>query len=194
MIESDLQLMQIQAETLYCYDADGRLRCINEPGDPPAPRFFMGRTPQGNLWRFRYDLPTEIAQQLEALCRSEPVGANLTHAPLRYDAIRAVLQAQTPIEEEFRGPAYRVPDNIQPPPGVVLVSEANEQLFQRPSADAATRRRPWLAGRPRFAAAGASRSTARRGTIWPRRAWRASWGCGCMARIGRSYNCRLQIT
>jgi len=130
MIESDLQLMQIQAETLYCYDADGRLRCINEPGDPPAPRFFMGRTPQGNLWRFRYDLPTEIAQQLEALCRSEPVGANLTHAPLRYDAIRAVLQAQTPIEEEFRGPAYRVPDNIQPPPGVVLVSETNEQLLQ----------------------------------------------------------------
>jgi GNAT acetyltransferase len=130
MIESDLDLMQIQAETLYCYDGDGRLRCVNEPGDPPAPRFFMGRTLQGNLWRFRYDLPTELLQQLEALCRSEPVGANLARAPLHYDAIRAVLQAQAPIEQEFRGPAYRVPDSVHPPRGVVLISEANEQLLQ----------------------------------------------------------------
>jgi len=130
MTESDLQLMEIQVETLYRCDEVGRLRCINEPGDPPAPRFFMGRTPQGNLWRFRHDLPAEIAQQLEALCRSEPVGADLAHAPLRYDAIRAVLQAQAPIEEEFRGPAYRIPDGVQPPSGVLLVSEANEHLLQ----------------------------------------------------------------
>src|SRR5262245_23941328 len=130
MIGTDLELMQIQVETLYRCDADGRLGCVNEPGAPPAPRFFMGRTPQGNLWRFRYDLPAAIAQQLESLCRAEPVASTLGHAPLRYDAIRAMLQAQAPIEEEFRGPAYQVPDDIQSPPGVVLISEANQELLQ----------------------------------------------------------------
>ena len=130
MIETALQLMRIQAETLYRCDADGRLRCVNEPGDPPAPRFFMGRTPQGNLWRFRHDMPAAIVQQLEALCGAEPAGTPAEHPPLRYDAIRAILQAQAPIEEEFRGPAYRIPDSVQPPAGVVLISAANEQPLQ----------------------------------------------------------------
>src|SRR5262245_3741961 len=127
MVETELQLMHIQAEALYRYNADGRLLCVNEPGDPAAPRFFMSRTAQGNLWRYRYDLPATIVEQLEALCRSEPISANLAQAPLHYDAIRAVLQAQAPIEEEYRGPAYRVPDSVEPPPGVVLISAANQQ-------------------------------------------------------------------
>ena len=131
MIETDLQLMHIQAETLYRYDTDGRLRCINEPGDPPAPRFFMGRTAQGNLWRFRHDMPATIVQQIEALCDSEPASAPTGHPPLHYDAIRAILLAQAPIETEFRGPAYRIPDSLEPPPGIVLISEANQQLLER---------------------------------------------------------------
>jgi hypothetical protein len=130
MYGSDLQLMQLQVETLYRYDADGRMRCVNEPGDPPADRFFMGRTPQGNLWRFRYDMPTTIVEQLEALCRAEPISVELARAPLNYDAIRAVLQAQAPIEQEYRGPAYRVPDSVQPPAGVVLITTANQQLLE----------------------------------------------------------------
>jgi hypothetical protein len=130
MIETDLQLLHIQAKTLYRYDMDGRLRSINEPGDPPAPRFFMGRTAQGNLWRFRHDMPATIVRQIEALCSSEPVGVPTGHPPLHYDAIRAILQAQAPIEEEFRGPAYRVPDTLQPPAGVVLISTATERLLE----------------------------------------------------------------
>jgi hypothetical protein len=128
--ESDQQLMAIQVEALYRCDADGRLRCVNEPGDPPAERFFMGRTAQGNLWRFRHDVPTPIVEQLEALCRSEPISAELARVPLHYDAIRAVLQAQAPIEQEYRGPAYRVPDSVQAPAGVELISAANRHLLQ----------------------------------------------------------------
>ena len=130
MSETDLQLMHIQAETLYRYDTDGRLRSINEPGDPPAPRFFMGRTAQGSLWRFRYDMPATIVRQIEVLCSSEPAGAPIGHPSPHYNAIRAILQAQAPIEQEFRGPAYRVPDTVQPSAGVVLISTANEQLLQ----------------------------------------------------------------
>ncbi|HET9222903.1 MAG TPA: GNAT family N-acetyltransferase [Roseiflexaceae bacterium] len=127
----DLQLMEIQAETLYRYDADGRMLCVNEPGDPQADRFFMGRTLQGNLWRFRYDLPAAIVEQLEALCRAEPVSAELASPPLHYQAIRAVLQSHAPIEGEYRGPAYRVPDNVQPPAGITLIAEANQELLER---------------------------------------------------------------
>jgi RimJ/RimL family protein N-acetyltransferase len=130
MEHTDLQLMHIQAETLYRYDANGRMLCVNEPGDPPADRFFMGRPPQGNLWRFRYDLPAAIVEQLEALCRAEPISTDLARAPLHYDAIRSVLHAQMPIEEEYRGPAYRIPDSLPRPANVVLITEANQELLE----------------------------------------------------------------
>jgi RimJ/RimL family protein N-acetyltransferase len=140
MINSaSISLMDLQIEALYRCDQEGRLRCVNEPGDPPAPRFFMGRTAQGNRWRFRYDLSNAVVQQLQALCHSEPVSADLTLAPLRYDAIRAALQAQAPIEGEERGPAYRIPDNIQTPPGVTLISATNAHLLQ-----------PWFMDPPPF--------------------------------------------
>src|SRR5262245_36363216 len=119
MFMTDLQLMQIQVDALYRCDADGRLRCVNEPGEPLAPRFFMGRTSQGNLWRFRHDLPDQVAQQLEQLCASEPVVGDFPSAPRNYAAIRAALQEHAPVGAEYRGPAYRVPDDIQPPAGVV---------------------------------------------------------------------------
>ena len=54
---SDLELVRIQVQTLFTQDERGRLLAINEPGGEPAPRFFLGRTTQGNVQPFRYDLP-----------------------------------------------------------------------------------------------------------------------------------------
>ena len=68
---SDRQLMTIGIATLYRGNADGRLHCVNEPGYPPAPRFFLGRTLAGNEWRFHEDLSAAIVAQLEPLCQAE---------------------------------------------------------------------------------------------------------------------------
>ena len=126
----------MQVSTLFVCDPDGRLRYIREPGYEeaeldPAPRFWMGRTPEGNLWRFRHDLPAGLGRDLEQLCRSEPLAANLAEPPLITTTIRSILQAHAPIMHEERGPAYWIPDNVHVPGiPVVLVSEANAHLLE----------------------------------------------------------------
>jgi hypothetical protein len=134
-IDSDLQLMEIQASALFTSDSDGQLRAIREPGYAeaeldPAPRFFMGRTLHGNLWRFRHDLPDDLVRDLEQLCRAEPIATSLAEPPLQAEAIRVLLHAHAPITAEWRGPAYRIPDGVYAPGDVALISEANAHMLE----------------------------------------------------------------
>lgn len=124
------QWMTIHINTLFQCDPDGRLRCVNEPGNPPAPRFYMGRTSEGNYWRFRYDLPAHLVAQLEALCQSEPITADLEALPQNYATIQAVLAAAAPIESEYRGPAYWVPEQVTTSPDALLLDDATIHLAQ----------------------------------------------------------------
>jgi hypothetical protein len=116
------------------------LRSVNEDGEPPASLFFMGRTPQGNFWRFRYDLPAATVEKLEHLCQSEPVTSDFGVPPQNYAAIKAVLAEHLPLQEQkdFRGPAYWIPEGVQPPgnipANVRLISKANVDLLQEPFA------------------------------------------------------------
>ncbi|WP_019586959.1 GNAT family N-acetyltransferase [Deinococcus apachensis] len=137
-VPSDRELMELQTSALFVSDRDGRLRFIREPGYEeneldPAPRLFMGRTPEGNVWRFRHDLPADLVRELEDLCRAEPVLPGFTTAadePRNAASIRDVLAAHTPITAEERGPAYRVPGGVPVPENVVLISEDNAHLLE----------------------------------------------------------------
>ncbi|MEZ4736561.1 MAG: GNAT family N-acetyltransferase [Caldilineaceae bacterium] len=126
----DFHLMSLHIQTLYVCDHNGRLLAVNEPGNPSAPRFYLGRTPSGNQWRFRHDLPAAIVAQLEALCQAEPVTSDLHDQPQHYAAIKAVLAAQAPIEAEYRGPAYWIPADVTSPPEVVLIDDSTAHLLQ----------------------------------------------------------------
>ncbi|MFO7170814.1 MAG: GNAT family N-acetyltransferase [Chloroflexota bacterium] len=129
-MNSPLSYMALQVGTLYKLDERGRLLCSNEPGDPPAPRFFLGRTPEGNIWRVRYDLPDSLAAELERLCRAEPVVAEFSAPPVGYDAIRAVLEEHAPLGDEYRGPCYRFPDQLPAPDGrAVAVTADNSDVL-----------------------------------------------------------------
>ena len=128
--QSMLALMELHVNTLFCYDAAGRMLYVNEPEQPPAPRFFMVRTQAGNRWRFRYDLPAATIQQLNRLCEAEPHSADLARPPQQYAAIKAVLEAQAPLQNEHRGPAYWIPPGIPRPANVVLISATNADLLQ----------------------------------------------------------------
>ncbi len=127
-----LQWLEIQLHTLYRVAPDGRLQFVNEPGDSsdaPAPRFFMGRTPVGNLWRYHIDLPDAVIAQLEPLCRAEPTVADLAAPPQAMAAIRAILADHAPITVEYRGPAYWIPDSVQPSPQATLFTDAHLDLL-----------------------------------------------------------------
>lgn len=105
--------MTSHVEALFTHDAAFRLQGVNEPwanqaDDVPAPRFFLGRTGAGNIWRFRADLPTPLVEQLEGLCVNEPVTPNLSERPKYFEAYMRLLEAHHPIRHVWQGPAYHV--------------------------------------------------------------------------------------
>ncbi|HMO53175.1 MAG TPA: GNAT family N-acetyltransferase [Tepidiformaceae bacterium] len=61
-----LELLQIQAGTLFRLDATGRLVCVNEPGDRPAPRVFVGSASTGErVVHVRSDVAESLAESLK---------------------------------------------------------------------------------------------------------------------------------
>ncbi|MBA3946338.1 MAG: GNAT family N-acetyltransferase [Herpetosiphonaceae bacterium] len=127
---SDLQLLELQADALFTHDATGRIRWINEPGERPAPRFFFGRTKEGNLWRFRHDVPLEVVRRLETLAAAEPVTDDLCAEPVHLAAYQTALQEHAEIAGQSWGPAYYFPDEIQVPSNGVMITEANVELLR----------------------------------------------------------------
>jgi hypothetical protein len=55
------ELMRLHVRALFTHDGAGRLVAANEPGGGAAPRFFLGRTAQGNIWRVRHDVDAALA-------------------------------------------------------------------------------------------------------------------------------------
>lgn len=106
-----LELAQMQAIALFVHDERGRLLRVNEPAPAePAPRFFLARTAEGNLWRTRYDLPEDLASELGRLVASEPITPDLSQST-RYEAeYRALLQQHAPVSSTYAGPAYFLPE------------------------------------------------------------------------------------
>jgi GNAT acetyltransferase len=131
-IESEDQLMRIHVAALFGCDANGRLRYVREPwGKPyPPPRFYMGRTVRGNVWHFRHDLPDELVQKLEVLCRSEPTTADLKTPSSAAMSLKAVLQDHRPIAKEERGPAYLIPESVVIPSDSVLITKENASILK----------------------------------------------------------------
>lgn len=133
---SDAALFAMHATALFVSDDFDRLRYIREPGDaeadlPLAPRFFMGRTLKQNIWRFRHDLPDALIAELEGLCQTEPVAHDLRQPPLHAAHIRAVLQAHAPIKNEYRGPAYWVPDTGPADSAAVVLDALDQAVLER---------------------------------------------------------------
>ena len=132
------ELMTIHLNTLFRTTAAGQLLWVNEPGAdedcPPAPRFFMGRTREGNLWRFHADLPPAIVSELDELCRIEPIVSELKTPPRQAAAIRAVLARHGPLQNEEQGPAYWLAkaQTVEQPgaANAVLITPANLELLR----------------------------------------------------------------
>ncbi len=125
MYLSNLELLRLQADALFTHDPGGRIRWTNEPGETPAPRFFLGRTREGNLWRFRYDVPPDVVHGLESLLAAEPVTDDLRREPVHLEAYRALLREHAPIPGEESGPAYYFPPEIDAPGSAILITPAN---------------------------------------------------------------------
>ncbi|XSG77257.1 GNAT family N-acetyltransferase [Herpetosiphon llansteffanensis] len=145
------QLLQIHADTLFISDAAGRLRFNADPGYPEhelesAPRFWLGRTDQGVLWRLRADLPADLHASLEAIAQTIPLRADPMVLPPQIAAIQAVLAVHAPIYELATGPCYWMPQSLPVPAITLVITPAN--------ADALAAHFPWKQSQRALHAAG----------------------------------------
>lgn len=117
---NDQQRMSIVVNALFTHDAAGRMVRVNEPDGDVAPRFFLGRTREGHVWRFRNDLPDEVVKALEVLCEREPVHlGTISEQPVQLEAIRRELAEHMPLGDVYTGPEFYFPERILQPSGVI---------------------------------------------------------------------------
>lgn len=125
--------MDIQVCALFTSDAESRLLLVNEPGNvvAPAPRFFLGRTPTGNVIRFRADLLEELVQELRMLCADEPFLQTEEGEPPRHvERYVQLLEEYTSVESVSAGPAYYFSENTLPSRQPVVVTESNREVLK----------------------------------------------------------------
>lgn len=114
--------MRLHVEALYTRDAAGRLLTVNDVGAAPAPRFFLGRTPNGNMWWFRHDVEAPLAADLARLCDSLPPGLDVVSAEPFVERLSRVAA----VEKIWTGPAYHFPRALPAEDvGVVRVTANN---------------------------------------------------------------------
>ena len=120
----------MHVEALYVHDARSRIECTREWRSKRAPRFFLGRTSAGHLWRFRTDLPDDLARELEDLCRDEPVSDELPHSPLHREEFVRLLESHLPVERIWAGPAHWLSSDVVPSARTIEIRDANADLLR----------------------------------------------------------------
>lgn len=116
---NDEKLMQIEIETVYPVNSKGRFV------QKKSPRLFIGQTKEGNVRRFRDDVPDALIEELNEIIDAEPVVTDL-FAGLKYEEdYKRILAKQTPVEQVGHGLGYRYPEVIPRFEQVVRVGEEN---------------------------------------------------------------------
>ena len=123
--------MAMHVRALFTHDAHSRLFFVNEPGGgAPAPRFFFGRTAEGNLWRFRADLPRSLMEELDALCVDEPVDKEFQRKLLHFETYVRLLEMHAPVQDVGAGPAYQFTQFVEPSRPLLTFTEMNAGMLQ----------------------------------------------------------------
>lgn len=130
---TDSELMNIHVRALYTHDANTRLLFVNEPDNKTirAARLFLGRTRDGNVWRFGADLSDKLCEQLTSLCADEPpVSDELKIPPHHLESYLRLLEPHTTGQNVSNGLAYQFAEYEMPSASVVAVTEKNSEVLQ----------------------------------------------------------------
>lgn len=125
-----IDLMRAHLDALYTHDARGRMMVVNEWTGGQPPRFHLGRTPAGNVWRFRHDLPGGCVRSLETLCAQEPAWDGSSRLPRLCIELEKALAADAPVTRVVAGPAWWFANAIVPAVTPLAISLANADLLR----------------------------------------------------------------
>ncbi|MDN4604186.1 GNAT family N-acetyltransferase [Paenibacillus sp. F6_3S_P_1C] len=97
---SPMDMMKIQANTLYTMNDQHRLLCINEPDGGQAPALFIGITSAGQCSYYHEQLPSNLIKELG--CDAE--------LPLDISKLIRRVETFRPVKGVWMGPAYAFPE------------------------------------------------------------------------------------
>ena len=100
------ELLELHAESGFVHDTKGRIRAVNDFEGGDVPRFHLGRSDTGNIWRFRHDIPEDVVEELEEVCRQEPVLQVEGEEPTYRDRYIELLETYEPIQKVSTGPCF----------------------------------------------------------------------------------------
>lgn len=129
-MQGDRDLMRLHVETCFTHDAHGRMRRANEPEGATTPRFFLGRTAEGNEWRVRDDLGSDLVRTLRSLSEAERVSQDLALRPDGADEFSHVLAEDAPIRSVWTGPTYHFRAEVSAGADTVLVTEKDAEVLR----------------------------------------------------------------
>ena len=90
----------------------------------------MWRTSQGNVWRYRHDLPRDVVRALEAVASTERVRTDFREQPASLALYRGLLDGHAPVEDVYVGPAFRFPAEAIPAGDAELIHADNSELLR----------------------------------------------------------------
>ncbi|WP_336760559.1 GNAT family N-acetyltransferase [Paenibacillus sp. USHLN196] len=97
---SPMEMLKIQASTLYTINEQQRLLSINEPGGGKAPALFIGMTSAGSLTYYHEQLPPDLMDELSKDCK----------LPLDIPKLIRKVETFEPVNRVWMGPAYAFPE------------------------------------------------------------------------------------
>jgi len=128
-VTGNRQLMRLHVEALFTHDVDGRLVRVNEPDGAHAPRFFLGRTVDGSVRRFRHDVDDDLREELEAASGDEALQEHALGSPMSPSRYEDILARFVPIQSKWSGPAFCFPQELRAGVGTILVTQEYAQLL-----------------------------------------------------------------
>ena len=118
----DYRLLEIEVEATNPVDEHGHFKSVR------SPRLFLGQTRDGNVRRFRYDLPLQVIKDLEDVIDEEPIVTDLSVGLTLFEEYKRILGKDEPVQQVTMGLGYRYPEKLQRFPDVVRVTQDNVHL------------------------------------------------------------------
>lgn len=132
---------QLQLETLFVLDDEGRIVSTREPHPGPGPAFSLIRDGRACAWAVNVDVPSHVSRELDALARTESPVRAITDPPHHADGYVALLGGR--IES---GPVFTFPSTFVETGDVVGITSLAqlEHHFRGWTADEIPERAPIL--------------------------------------------------
>jgi hypothetical protein len=133
-LSGDLDILRLNASTLFTLDDRGMLFSENEPGETRPPTLFISGSEAGNLVLLRSNLSDELARDVRELVGSAPPWFDPSRRPRCLDELIAMIPGQTQVNVSPVGLIHELPKDLgQSVEATFIASETPEgdQLLNR---------------------------------------------------------------